>query len=349
MNKSITVVLLLVVLAAMGLVMYAHTSGENRQTVLQADAEPLPAAFPPLGATSSPLPGKASTLEAPQGDKGGLERIDPPLSNRDGIPKPVSLTPGSDGRPVRPPEQYPPVREPVRERPLPPSASPPSAPPAMPSPSLAPPPSAPPSAPPSVSPATSTGAQRTPEKSASSLRSAATSDSATTASAQDSADRQPAAPEAPDTPESGPPGLTPCTTPPGESANQKPAARKDSAPQTQAKPREAEKTVALSDKATHVLQNIAFSFAGQNLQLVIQADTPFPCKTFVLTGPDRLVIDLPGAWKEMKTPAIPQNRLVKNVRVGTQAAGPRLVLALHTPLKRHGVERAGSSVTVQLQ
>jgi hypothetical protein len=114
-------------------------------------------------------------------------------------------------------------------------------------------------------------------------------------------------------------------------------------------PKAAEKPVVLSDKAAHVLKNISFNFSGQNLRLLIQADSPFPCKTFALTGPDRLVIDLPGTWKDMKAPVTPQNRLVKSVRLGAQPGGPRLVLDLIAPLKRHSAEREGSSVSILLQ
>ena len=102
----------------------------------------------------------------------------------------------------------------------------------------------------------------------------------------------------------------------------------------------------LSNTGTHVLADIGLHFSGQNMLLRIEADSPFPCKTFSLSKPDRLVIDLPGTWKNMKAPTVPQNRLIKNVRVGSQSAGPRIVLDLATPLKSHKIQRTGKVVEI---
>jgi hypothetical protein len=317
MNKSITVVILLVVLSAMGLVMYFHTSAPKEETVLQASAvaeTPRPAA--------SVLQGPVTPLESPQGDSGGLNHIDPPLSSRDGIPKPVNLTSGSDGKPARPIE---PARIPRengeagRTALIPPAAVPPAPP----------------------SPLSRSAPER---DGADSLPQAGTAQPGTFAG-----ETQPTKPEEPEKSDSGSPGLTPWKTPPPASGEKKTAipAAPDAGRQIQ--PKEAEKPIVLSDKASHALKNIAFSFSGQNLRLLIQADSPFPCKAFALTGPDRLVIDLPGTWKDMKAPVTPQNRLVRTVRLGAQPAGPRLVLDLIAPLKRHSVEREGSSMTILLQ
>ena len=85
------------------------------------------------------------------------------------------------------------------------------------------------------------------------------------------------------------------------------------------------------------------------MQLRIEADTPFPCRAFVLNKPDRLVIDLPGSWKGMKAPSVPQNRLIKTVRVGSQPAGPRIVLDLESAPKAHKVQRNGNVVEIVVQ
>ena len=82
--------------------------------------------------------------------------------------------------------------------------------------------------------------------------------------------------------------------------------------------------------------------------LQIEAGGPFPCNAFVLTGPDRLVVDLPGAWQGMRVPSIPENRLVKAARLGQQPAGPRLVLDLASPIK-HTIERQGSITRIIMQ
>ena len=105
----------------------------------------------------------------------------------------------------------------------------------------------------------------------------------------------------------------------------------------------------LSDKDPHVLKDIGLHFSGQNMQLRIEADTPFPCRAFVLNKPDRLVIDLPGSWKGMKAPSVPQNRLIKTVRVGSQPAGPRIVLDLESAPKAHKVQRNGNVVEIVVQ
>ena len=85
------------------------------------------------------------------------------------------------------------------------------------------------------------------------------------------------------------------------------------------------------------------------MQLQIEADGPFPCNAFILTGPDRLVVDLPGSWTGMRKPDTPQNTLIKNVRLGQQPTGPRLVLDLAGPLKGHKVERSGSTTRIIMQ
>lgn len=89
----------------------------------------------------------------------------------------------------------------------------------------------------------------------------------------------------------------------------------------------------------HEIKEIGVHFAGQQMKLRIVASNGFPCKTFVLPAPDRLVVDLPGKWKGVKAPNVPANKIVKGVRIGKQDAGPRLVLDLERPLKAHTVER----------
>jgi hypothetical protein len=106
---------------------------------------------------------------------------------------------------------------------------------------------------------------------------------------------------------------------------------------------------ALSEKGTHNLKNISLLLSGDEAILRIEADSAFPCKTFVLTGPDRLVIDLPGVWKGMKTPPPQNNRIIRAVRMGQQSAGPRLVLDLNASLKGHKVERRGNVVDIMVR
>jgi N-acetylmuramoyl-L-alanine amidase len=104
-----------------------------------------------------------------------------------------------------------------------------------------------------------------------------------------------------------------------------------------------------SYKSAHTLKNISLTFAGNDMRLLLEADSAFPCKIFALSGPDRLVIDLPGAWKGMKAPTVPGNRIVRKARVGLQSSGARLVLDLSSPLKNHKVEQRGNLVEILVQ
>lgn len=313
MNKGITIVILLVVIGAMGLIMYTHT--RQAQTPLSAAAAGQPA--PPGGSVPlSAQSGQASPLQSPQGDNGGLRTIEPPLSSTlplppsapqaavaEGAPRPVVLTTGSDGKP----RSAPAVQAPAVQEALPPLSAPTAATPALPADAGKAP------TPPAADAATKP-AQATP----------------------------PSAPSS-----SGSPGLVPWDSPPEpvkREPEKKPAVTADaSAPARQ------EKQAPLSNTGTHALKTINLAFAGQDMLLRIEAGDPFPCKTFVLTGPDRLVIDLPGTWKDMKAPSVPQNRLVNKARLGQQNSGPRLVLDLSGPLKGHKVERKGNAVEILVQ
>ncbi len=99
----------------------------------------------------------------------------------------------------------------------------------------------------------------------------------------------------------------------------------------------------LSATASHTLRGISLHFADQKMLLRIEADGAFPIKAFFLPNPPRLVLDLPGKWSGMKAPTVPQNRVIKNVRLGSQPGGPRLVLDLNDPLKNRDIRRPSSS------
>jgi hypothetical protein len=100
---------------------------------------------------------------------------------------------------------------------------------------------------------------------------------------------------------------------------------------------------------THTLKNISLTFVGNDMLLLLEADSAFSCKTFALREPDRLVIDLPGAWKGMKAPTVPGNRIVRKARMGLQSDRARLVLDLSSPLKNHKVEQRGNMVEILVQ
>lgn len=320
MNKGITILILFVVLGAMGLVFYSHTrQSADIPKEPTRESSPLPggpaAASPASGGSAGNSP---SPLQAPQGGNAGLRQIEPPLtsgqSSADGAPAPVRLTTGNSGAPAQP-------------SPPPATVASPSAP-------------------------SGTSGTAAPDAGASSGQDAA---------GRDGTGKAP----------SGSPELTPWGTPPTGTTPARPAdpertpARPADAgkaptvaaasPQAQgngktpAAPAAPAKEPALSDKAAHVLNDIGLHFAGQDMQLRIEADTPFPCRTFVLNSPDRLVIDLPGTWKGVKAPTVPQNRLVKAVRVGSQPNGPRIVLDLSAAPKGHKVQRNGNVVEILVQ
>lgn len=77
--------------------------------------------------------------------------------------------------------------------------------------------------------------------------------------------------------------------------------------------------------------------------LRIEGDGPLPAKYFILSQPERLVVDLPGSWKELKNPPIPSNKLVKTIRIGRQGNADRLVLDLSAPVKKHELTRVNDS------
>lgn len=318
MNRGTTILILLVVLAAMGLVMFSHIGGKNNETqVTPATMNQQP------GATNQG--GFANPLQAPQGDGGGLRPIEPPISGRspatapapgrDGAPQPVRLTPATDGKPPQPitaPEQ----QATGAANSVSPEAAIPAPPPGTPETASSRPAQGdegllPPGAPVQIADLAASKADNV----------------------QQAAPAQPPATSPPaGKPAGGAPGLTPWTTPPQTTASL-PA-------KTQSKPQTA--------PGSHSLRNITLSFADKGMVLHIEADSSFTVNTFMLTGPERMVIDLPGSWKEMRKPGLPQNTLIKNVRLGQQPAGPRLVLDLVGPLKSHRVERSGNTARIYI-
>lgn len=88
------------------------------------------------------------------------------------------------------------------------------------------------------------------------------------------------------------------------------------------------------------IKDVRLSFSGTNgMVLRIEGDGPLPVKYFILSDPERLVIDLPGIWANLKTPAIPGNTLLKSARLGRQGNADRIVLDLQRSLSKHGINR----------
>ena len=303
MNKGITLIISLVVLAAMGLVMFSHIGGKK------TPGQPSP--FMADQGSEQRQGGFATPLHAPQGSTGGIRPIGPPISSAgfppadqppqpDGAPQPVRLTPSFDGnlpQPVASPQDP--------------------------------------------------GAQ-TP---------AGEALSAAMAALEVAQPQAPAAAERPDLPPpsnvasgagTGSPGLTPWESPPQEApAAQAPApATPVPTPAPQPSPSAITVAPAAPSPGAHTLRDISLTPSGQGMILQIEADSPFPANAFVLTGPDCLVVDLPGSWSGIRIPSIPANRMIQNVRLGQQSAGPRLVLDLAVPIQGHSIERSGNTVRI---
>lgn len=280
--------------------------------------------------------GRINPLQRPQGGTGGPAQIDPPIRGSlgvDGAPTPVRVASGADPRSARPldPQSAPPLVTEIPSSLLQPSETDPLASSGTPAvPGVVQQPTQVETTPPLISGASSTVNQQTRP-----------------------------------TGRTGAPSLVPWDTPPQQPAAQQQSRQSLTAQATQArspqvqppqqpaaqtsKPSRQTTQAALSDKGTHTLKNLALQITGDKIRVRIEADDPFPCKSFTLTGPDRLVIDLPGTWKGMKVPSVPQNDIIKNIRHGKQASGPRLVLDLSKGLKNHTVQRSGNVVEIVLQ
>lgn len=87
------------------------------------------------------------------------------------------------------------------------------------------------------------------------------------------------------------------------------------------------------------IKDISLHFKDQGMFLRIEGDGPLPAKYFILSQPERLVVDLPGSWKGLKNPDIPSNNLLKAIRIGRQGNADRLVLDLAAPVKKHEITR----------
>lgn len=362
MNKGITILILLVVLGAMGLVFYSHTRQSSNgagETAREGTPQPAsPASGGQLsGGTASggQTSGVSSPLQAPQDGNGKLKQIEPPLTNAhsgaDGAPAPVRVIAGNSGVPAptlpTPPAATPPAATPPAA--TPPAAS--STSPTTPAPAIssssaiAPIVSGPDAAPRGAVNRPSSGSpELTPWGTPSSGTPPSTGAEATRPATQTSGVKTPATNDAKPQAGDAKPQATDAKPSPGDA---KPQGRDEG--KTSAVSVPPAKEPSLSDKDPHTLRDIGLHFAGQDMQLRIEADSAFPCRTFVLNNPDRLVIDLPGSWKGVKAPVVPQNRLIKTIRVGSQPTGPRIVLDLAGAPKGHKVQRNGNVVEILVQ
>ncbi|MDR2050569.1 MAG: AMIN domain-containing protein [Deltaproteobacteria bacterium] len=102
-------------------------------------------------------------------------------------------------------------------------------------------------------------------------------------------------------------------------------------------------TNAASPEWSGSITDMSLHFRNPGMYLRIAGDRPLQARYFILSQPDRLVVDLPGRWQGIKTPAIPGNNLVKSIRIGRQGNADRLVLDMFAPLKKHELNRLSDS------
>src|SRR5919197_6172114 len=106
----------------------------------------------------------------------------------------------------------------------------------------------------------------------------------------------------------------------------------------------------VSAQASATIKRIAISNGEKGTELQINASQPVATDTRVLTDPDRVVIDFPGAVPGNQLKGFPVNRgQIKAVRTGLYTSNPpttRVVIDLKAPVA-YQVLPAGSGVVVK--
>ncbi len=97
-----------------------------------------------------------------------------------------------------------------------------------------------------------------------------------------------------------------------------------------------------------VMKNLTLQVSGSEVILKMQADKRFEYRYFLLTGPNRLVVDLPGDWKGLNNPRVPSNQLVKSTRYARFGDGYRFVLDLNEAPRAQSDKRSGNVVEIRL-
>ena len=108
---------------------------------------------------------------------------------------------------------------------------------------------------------------------------------------------------------------------------------------------------AASDAAGAIIRRLAVLGRGNDVELEITASTRVTPQTQALTGPDRLVIDFPGAVPGAELHPLALHRgEVRSVRVGLFASNPpvtRVVIDLRTT-QQYQVFKSGNTVLVKI-
>lgn len=102
-------------------------------------------------------------------------------------------------------------------------------------------------------------------------------------------------------------------------------------------------------KGDHAITSATIKFSGSTAILHLQGDAPIQYKYIVLPNPDRLALDLVGAWS-VSAPAVPSNRVIEKVRVGRYGENTRIVLDLKAAPTKHEVVKSGDrGIEVRVQ
>ncbi|WP_027187868.1 AMIN domain-containing protein [Desulfovibrio cuneatus] len=104
----------------------------------------------------------------------------------------------------------------------------------------------------------------------------------------------------------------------------------------------------LSATATHTMGGIRVEKNGKGFVVrITSTDSTFPFKVSQLPGPDRLIIDLPGTWKKASAPEVPGGLVATGSRLGNHPTGIRIVFDLTRPVKVSSRTRPNAT-TVEL-
>lgn len=92
----------------------------------------------------------------------------------------------------------------------------------------------------------------------------------------------------------------------------------------------------------------SIKFEGSTAVLHLEGASGAQYKSFVLKEPDRMVVDLVGAWT-VNVPTVPSNRVIKAVRVGKPGEKTRIVLDLDKGPDGHEVVKKGGALEVRVK
>lgn len=127
----------------------------------------------------------------------------------------------------------------------------------------------------------------------------------------------------------------------------KPAAENKTA-QKESKPEKESKTTQASTSAMGKATPKILVYTKEAV-LEIKASGPIRCKTFRLSSPERLVVDLIGKW-DVPIPTVPSNTIIQRVRVGDASERTRIVLDLKRALQADKIVQVNdTTINIRMQ